>query len=154
MGGTEGWAEYVSADHGFSFRHPPDWTVEEDLRSASPSHQHLLWLRPQQDPLVQVSIGFKLAGEDVGIQRTGVGAGDLASRGGVLFLGQDVERIILVARGLDRSVLYAGGGEIQRGDLLFTLALDYIGPSSDDASLSQETQSQVDGIVASFQLSL
>jgi hypothetical protein len=122
-----------------------------DERAQTTSYQHLLWLKPPQYPLVHMSIGFKRAGEDIGIQRTGVGAGDIVRRGTVLFLGHPINREVLVAEGKDISVLYNGGSEIQRGDLVFTINLDYAGSPMDKTALTDDVEANADLIAASFE---
>jgi inhibitor of cysteine peptidase len=149
--GLKGWLEYKDAEHGFSFHYPPEWTVAMDERAQTTSYQHLLWLKPPQYPLVQMSIGFKRVGEDIGIQRTGLGAGDIVRRGTVLFLGGPVNREVLVAEGKDMSVLYNGGSEIQRGDLVFTINLDYAGSPMDKTALTDDVEANADLIAASFE---
>ena len=51
-------------------------------------------------------IAFKRADEDRRITPTGIGSGDLITRGVVSLLGQDVERNVLVALGKDMAVYY------------------------------------------------
>lgn len=150
--GYKGWLEYTNTEHGFSFLYPPDWTLEEDQKVPSTSYKHLIWLRPQKEPNVVLSVGFKRFSEDIGIQRTGVGPGDLVIRGTVTFLGQEITREVLVAEGKDMSILYNSAAEIQRGDLAFTLGLDYLGYPFDESTLQEDVQSIADMIVESFEL--
>ncbi len=147
----EGWQQYGDQQYGFALLYPPGWTAELDLRADSTSRQHLLWLRPPAKlGNIVFSVGYKRVGEEYGIQRTGVGAGELVERGSVLFLGQSVTRWALVAQGKDMSLLYDQAAEIRRGDMVFTLGLDYIGQPTDPSTLPEEVERQADLIVASF----
>ncbi len=147
-----GWVEYVNSGYGFKFRYPPEWTAELDLRSDSTYYQHLLWLRAPSKPVdgVVMSIAFERAGEDYGLQRTGIGAGDLVERDSVLFLGEPARRIVLVLEGNDMEVLYGTTGLFDRGDLRFAISLDYVG--TERRGLTPELQQTADLIVSSFEL--
>ena len=147
-----GWMEYVDSNYGFKFRYPPDWTAELDLRSDSTTYEHLLWLRAPEKPVagVEMLIAFERVSENYGIQRTGIGAGDLVERGSVVFLGQDTPRVLLVLEGIDMEVLYGGTGVIERGDLRFAISLSYVGVER--LGLTPELEQIADLIVASFEL--
>jgi len=147
--GYEGWLVYTNAAYGFSVRYPADWTLEEEQDPNSTMQGRQIILRPPQ-PMVMLVVGFKRADEEAQITRTGVGSGDLVTRGTVTFLGQDVTRHVLVAAGNDMTVLY-GEGEIHRSALAFSLSLDYLGQALDASALSEEIQTTADQIVASFQ---
>ena len=146
-----GWVEYVDQDHGFRFRYPPEWEATLDLRSDSTSYQHLLWLRASSKPVegVVMSIAFEAVGEDYGLQRTGIGAGELVERGSVLFLGEPAKRIVLSLEGLDMEVMYARTGLFERGDLRFAISLDYTG--NERRGLTPALEETGDLIVASFE---
>ncbi len=60
---------------------------------------HLVQLEPPAGSLGMLSIAFKRTAEDQQITRTGVGSGDLLTMGSVLFLGEEVDRVVLVAQG-------------------------------------------------------
>ncbi len=146
-----GWTEYVDSSNGFKFRHPPEWTAELDLRSDSTSYQHLLWLRAPSKPLpdVVMSIAFERVGENYGLQRTGIGAGDLIERGSIIFLGEPVKRIVLVLEGNDMEVMYGTTGLFDRGDLRFAISLAYRGVER--RGLTPELEQIGDQIVGSFE---
>lgn len=146
---TQGWQRYTQPTYGFTFLYPPGWTMKEDLNQLSTSYRHLLRLSPAGKDTVVLSIGFKKSGENYGIQRTGVGSGDFYPRGSVSFFGEPLQRQVLVANGLDMTVLY-GAGEIRRGELIFTLGLDFIGPPTGPAGLTVEQEQQADWVVESF----
>ena len=145
------WNEFDEPTYGFKFRYPPDWTGELDLRPQSTTYKHLLWLRAPSVPVdgVQMSIAFERVGEDYGLQRTGIGAGELTERGSVLFLGEPARRIVLVLEGLDMEVLYGQTGLFDRGDLRFAISLDYVG--DERRGLTPTLEQTADWIVASFE---
>ena len=147
-----GWMEYVDSGYGFKFRYPPEWSAELDLRPDSTTYQHLIWLRAPSKPVdgVQMMIAFERVGENVGIQRTGVGAGELIERDSVLFLGEPATRIVLVLEGKDMEVMYGATGAIERGDLRFAISLAYTGVER--LGLPSEWEQIADQIVASFEL--
>ncbi len=146
-----GWLEYVESGYGFKFRYPSDWTAELDLRPGSTTYQHLLWLRAPSKPVpdVVLSIGFERVGEDYGLQRTGLGAGELTERGSVVFLGEPLKRIVLVLEGNDMEVLYGTTGLFDRGDLRFAISLAYQGVER--GGLTPELEQTADLIASSFE---
>jgi putative hemolysin len=146
-----GWIEYVDSNYGFKFRYPPEWTAELDLRNDSMTYQHLLWLRAPEKPVagVEMLIAFERIGENVGIQRTGIGAGELIERGSVLFLGESAKRIVLVLEGKDMEVMYGYTGAFERGDMRFAISLSYVGVER--LGLTPELEQIADLIVASFE---
>ena len=146
---TQGWLVYKNSAYGFSFQYPPSWTVAEDLRPASTSYKHALWLQPKADALTRLVIGFKRSGESAGIGRTSLGQGELVERGTLTFLKQEITVRALVDRGKDRTLLY-GSGELQRGGLLFALFLDYLGEPAKVAGLSELDEAIAAGIITSL----
>ncbi|MEW6030687.1 MAG: DUF333 domain-containing protein [Chloroflexota bacterium] len=148
----DGWMEYVESNYGFKFRYPPEWTAELDMRSDSTTYQHLIWLRAPSKPVdgVQMMIAFEHIGENYGIQRTGIGAGELIERGSVNFLGEPATRIVLVFDGKDAEVMYGTTGAFERGDLRFAISLSYVGVER--LGLTPELEQVADLIVASFEL--
>jgi putative hemolysin len=145
-----GWIEYVESNYGFKFRYPPEWTAELDLRNDSMTYQHLLWLRAPSKPVagVEMMIAFERIGENVGIQRTGIGAGELIERGSVNFFGEPAKRIVLVLDGKDMEVMYGYTGAFERGDMRFAVSLSYVGVER--LGLTPELEQTADLIVASF----
>ena len=146
-----GWVEYVESNYGFKFRYPPEWTAELDLRNDSMTYQHLLWLRAPEKPVsgVEMIIAFERIGENIGIQRTGIGAGELIELGSVTFLGEPAKRIVLVLEGKDMEVMYGHTGAFERGDIRFAISLSYIG--LERLGLTPELEQIADLIVASFE---
>lgn len=147
----EGWVEYVESNYGFKFRYPPDWTAELDLRNDSTSYQHLLWLRAPQKPAagVEMIIAFERIGENIGIQRTGIGAGELIERDSVVFFGEPAKRFVLVLEGKDMEVMYGNTGAFERGNMRFAISLSYVG--IERIGLTPELEQIADLIVASFE---
>ncbi len=152
--GWKGWQTYTNASYGFTFQYPAEWKLEETRNSAkSPDtlNGHAVWLVPDANHDVLLQIAFKRSGEDIIIQRSGLGAGELIAWGKVLFLGTEIQRNVLVAQGQHVTVMYTGPGAIQRGDLIFTINLDYQGDDR-QAGLSDATEANADAIAASFQM--
>jgi hypothetical protein len=150
--GYEDWLAYTNAAYGFLLRYPSDWTLEENQNPASTLQGHALTLKPEQTSLAVLHVSYKRFDQDLLITRTGVGAGELVTRGAVSFLGQEIVRQVLVDAEKDMTVLYGSGGEISRGELVFALGLDYVGLSTDVTALSADMQAAADMIVASFEL--
>ncbi len=146
-----GWLEYVESGYGFKFRYPSDWTAEVDLRPGSTTYQHVIWLHAPSEPLpdVVLSIDFEQAGEDYGLQRTGIGAGELTERDSIVFLGEPLKRIVLVLEGNDMEVMYGTTGLFDRGDMRFALSLAYHGVER--RGLTPELEQTADLIVSSFE---
>jgi hypothetical protein len=150
--GYEDWLAFTNAAYGFLLRYPSDWTLEENQNPASTLQGHALTLKPEQTSLAVLHVSYKRFDQDLLITRTGVGAGELVTRGVVSFLGQEIVRQVLVDAEKDMTVLYGSGGEISRGELVFALGLDYVGLSTDVTALSADMQAAADMIVASFEL--
>jgi hypothetical protein len=94
-------------------------------------------------------IAFERIGENIGIQRTGIGAGELIERGSVVFLGEPAKRIVLVLEGKDMEVMYAHTGAFERGDMHFAISLSYVGVER--LGLTPKLEQIADLIVASFE---
>lgn len=131
---------YCNPDYGFSFSYPSDWQIEE--------RPHFVQLHNGD---LALSIGFKRVSENVNIVRTGVAAGDLLAMGAVPFLGRELSRDVLVYRGQEKAVLYAGAGEVEIGDLIFSLGLDKSALGDYESfAIDQAMQAQANAIVRSF----
>lgn len=139
------WHTYTHPTYGFSFRYPPEWTVQE--WSELPN---CVWLRHRQRPDLVLSVGVRWPGEAVAIQRTGVGAGELHTEGSVVFLGQELSRDVLIYEGRTKAVLYHRAEEIDVGGLVFTLSLDDRRADYAAADIEPAVQAQVDQIIESF----
>lgn len=66
---------------------------------------HAVYIEPRSASLVRLVVGFKYAAEDQQITRTGVGSGEIIQRGSVVFLGQSIDRDVLVLNGKDLAIL-------------------------------------------------
>lgn len=146
-----GWLEYTDTNYGFKLRYPPEWTAELDLRTDSTTYQHLLWLKAPGKPVedVQLNIAFERLDENYGLQRTGIGAGDLVERGKVLLLGEETSRTVLSLEGVDMEVMYGNTGPIERGNMRFAISLYYAGTQR--LGLTPELEQLADLIIASFE---
>jgi hypothetical protein len=140
----QGWQEHRDTTFGFAFYHPADWVLAE-----SKSH----WVRYRQpDSPASFTVAYRLADEQYGIQRTGVGSGDLVHFGTVAFLGQPVDRVLLVFEGQHLGVMYNGSREMPRGGLVFTVALDWAGQWPAKPAITPEQEAIADLMVTSFRL--
>jgi hypothetical protein len=138
-GQYENWHKYTNLTYGFSFSFPADWNVY--------TRDHSVWVRQGKQGL---NIGVRWPREEVRIQRTGVGAGELIAEGTVDFLGQTLSRTVLVYEGKDKTVLYSSAVELEVDGRIFTLSVDYF----DDPAivLSEEVQQTADKILETFEL--
>ncbi len=150
-----GWVQCTNVRYGFSFQYPPDWPLQEIVDPIDTSYGHAVYLTPLTDPSVRMIIAFKRADEDRPITPTGIGGGELVTRGGVSLLGQAVERIVRVELGKDMAVYYGWPRSAPTGgDLGFWLALD-CGCSAGNpaaAGLTPEVEQIADAIVESIEV--
>jgi hypothetical protein len=135
-----GSTRYEDNTFEFAFQVPPGWTVN----SLSPNVFRVT------SPNVVLTVGVKHGGEMIRISRTGVGAGELVSNGTAQFLGEPVTRKDLIFEDKLKTVLYASAGEIERGELVFTLSLDYLGTDYEAVDISDEDVATAEAILASF----
>jgi putative hemolysin len=148
----EGWRTYTHADYGFSFRYPPEWSLEEVQDPQHTMRDHLIRLGLGPDQKVRRLIGFKRAGEDLLLWPTGVGEGEFILKGTALFIGQAVNRNVLVCQNQDMMVFYQQAGGLHRGDVEFSLLLGYVGSCLDNFSIPLDLQTAADKVVASFEM--
>ncbi|MCL4562314.1 MAG: protease inhibitor I42 family protein [Chloroflexi bacterium] len=150
--GWKGWSVYTNEAYGFSFQYPPEWKVEDLEDPSFTLAGHAVWLTPDNGSNILLQIAFKRSSETITLGRTGVGSGDLVQNGTVMFLGQEVIRYVLVAQGKDYTVMYRQDGKIQRGNLEFTIDLDYRGLYTDPSALTAGIEANADAIVASVKM--
>jgi hypothetical protein len=149
------WATYTNDKYGFSFRYPADWKLKEITGSVDTMSGHAVHLLHPTDPTMRMIIAFKRADEDRRISPTGMGDGELVSRGSVSLLGQDVERIARVVLGKNLAVYYGWPRSATTGgDLVFWLALDCACSAGDPAvaGLTPEVEQIADAIVESIEV--
>jgi len=132
-----GWEKYVNTDYGFAFRYPATWMLEEGANLVKLSQGTL-----------RLTIAFRRQDEDVPPPWSGMPAGDFEGRGAVPFLGQKIEKTSLVYEGQVKLLTY----DAKVGDLLFSIRLEDL-VTADYAAIDipETAQSEVDGIVASFE---
>jgi formylglycine-generating enzyme required for sulfatase activity len=140
----DGWYRYTNLDYSFSFHYPSDWTLEERL--------HALVFHHQVVDTLYFTVGYHRVDEDLWLLRTGMPAGDFVSRGSVPFLGRALLRNVLVYEGKDKLVSYGYGDAQPWGDVVFGFFLDDYNASYEAVDLPEEVQSQIDQVVASFEL--
>jgi hypothetical protein len=139
----EEWLTYENSDYGFSFIYPPDWTLIESPNRIALAHQ---------GSSISLRVEVKYVGEDIEIVRSGVPAGDLISRGTLIFLGQQLARNVLVYHDKDKAVLYDNAGEIEVGDLLFVITLESNRADYESIEIPEDIQEEADEILESFTL--
>ncbi len=141
----QGMTTYHNTAYGFSFQYPSTWEL-----GGVGSLPNYIQLKSEKGAL---TIGYRRAKQQAGIQRTGVGSGDFVRAGWVQFLGKTLQRDLLVYGDKTKEVFYQGDCEFSVGDLVFTLGLDNNGfKSYEDADIPLNVQKEADQIVASFQL--
>ena len=138
------WQTYIDPAYGFLFHYPQGWKAEEA--------PNFVRLRYAQRPTLVLTIGFRHATEEASIQRTGVGAGDIVTKGTVTFLGRELSRDVLVYQGREKAVLYNYALEIPVDELVFTLSLDDLDPEYMSVLIEPGIQTVVDRIIESFEL--
>lgn len=139
---VEVWQEYTNADYDFRFRYPPSWTLVE-----RPNMLALVY----RGASIILGIGFKRSGEEVELQQYGGAAGDFVSRGTITFLGEEIEKDVLVFQGVDKEIHYNETSEINRNGLIFTLAVKS-NRNYDKAIIPEEIQVAADEVLATFEL--
>jgi hypothetical protein len=148
---ADDWPMYVQTSYGFSLRYPPEWLLSEVADPDDTMFEHRVTLTDPGQPGMALHIAFRNVSEDRQITPTGMGSGEVVSRGSVPLLGTDALREALVAEGKDMAILYGGGGEVPRGDLVFWIGLNYAGSPLSDPGLSLEVQALADAVIASIQ---
>ncbi|HVN54531.1 MAG TPA: protease inhibitor I42 family protein [Anaerolineaceae bacterium] len=149
LDGMKGWTTYIDQDYGFSLQYPPEWKLEE---AQGILEGHAIWLIPNTTRLARLQVAFRRANEDIQLSRSGLGSGELVPAGKVLFLGEEIQRQVLVFEGKHMTVMYTCPGCMQRGDLVYDFDLDYLGNWNDPAALPEEVEVDADLIIASVQL--
>jgi len=131
---------YHNPDYGFSFQYPASWELTETT--------NFIRLTSQKGIVV---IGYRRVTQQAQIQRTGVGEGDLISAGSIQFLGQTLQRALLVYEGKVKEVFYQNDSEFTVENLVFTLGLHYNRTTQYDAvDIPQDVQAEADQILESF----
>jgi len=136
-----GWARYIRASHGFSFRYPPDWNLVEGRNYVALGRGTL-----------NLVMGYRLASEDVNICCRAVQPeGELATTGAVDCLGREVERALLTCEDRTKVVIYNSMDEIPVGDLRLLIAAEDSAPDYDSASIPVDVLEEIDRIVKSLE---
>ena len=131
-----GWLSYSNETYEFTFRYPAAWTLKEESSLLMLSRGTLLF-----------AVAFQRQGEDVPSPWTGMPAGDIESRGTIMFLEQEIDKQALVYEGKVKGLSY--GAEVD--DLLFFIRLDDVAQVDYGAiEISKSTQDEIDQIVGSF----
>jgi hypothetical protein len=122
--GYQGWWAYNHPAYGFSIMLPPDWVVEEVTSGDALMNGHQLNLLAKDSPGGEkIRMAFRLAGEEVPLWPTGVGAGEFVTQGTLDIAGQAaVRRLFICPGGQVQSIWYFESedhADIQRGGLEF-----------------------------------
>lgn len=144
-GETANWKTYTNPAYSFSFKYPSTWSFEEKLPNS------ISFLN--QDKNFALIVDYKKAGDSTRIVRTGVGAGDLVTRGTVKFNDVNLTRDVLVYQNNDKEVLYNKAFEIKTGNLVFSISLTD-NTSLANAILTQSTEQEADQILSTFKFTL
>ncbi len=139
------WATYHDPTYAYSFRYPAErWTPVFPARD-----EHLLSLTYEADA---IALRVKVArlGEGVDLQLYGGAAGDFVPQGAVPFLGAEVERTARIYQDVVQAVHYNKTAAIQRGDLLFSLALVSNRDPDQGAIIPANVQAEADAILSTF----
>jgi hypothetical protein len=132
-----GWESYTNDEYHFAFRYPTAWALEEESNLLMLSQETLLF-----------AVAFQHQDETAPFPWTGMSAGDLESRGKILFLGQEIDKNALVYEGKIKALTYTANVD----DLLFSIRLDDMAGTDYQAiELSNSTQDEIDRILASFE---
>lgn len=148
----QGWESYNDSQYGFSFRYPPNWTLElgpepDPDAEQGPRFTRTIYL-DQGD--WRIYIGFHRADEEDILGGTGLPSGELVQRGAVSFFSLPMLKKELVLEDKVKA-LYYGPAEVE--NLVFVVRLDYRG--SDDYAeidIPSELSMEVDQILGSFGL--
>ncbi|MEW5870576.1 MAG: DUF333 domain-containing protein [Chloroflexota bacterium] len=133
---------YTNEQYGFSFNPPGEWAIE--------GYEHHLIFRQGEYFLF---VGFKRANEEVPPFRTGMPAGDFVDGGTASFLGEPINKKLLVFEGKNKVVDYQA--PLAAGDLQLYVWLDVQPAQGADYAaidIPAEIINQADQIVASFAL--
>ncbi|HLO18251.1 MAG TPA: hypothetical protein VK206_25695 [Anaerolineales bacterium] len=144
-GKYQGWCKFISEKYGFSLAIPRQWGI--CIR-----YENSIYICPRPSSTISLTVGFRRTAEDLTIQRTGVGAGEVVTEGKVYFLGEQISRDILIYQDKVKAVLYNNAVETKRDNLVFTLSLDDWKTDYEAVSLSPEVQATADKIIESFEL--
>jgi hypothetical protein len=143
-----GWASYVNTNHGFSFRYPPTWALEEVPAREDERGTWASSIRLTQGTL-RLIVQYMRTSEDA-LLEGGFGAGDVVDRGTVAFMGQQVPKQALVFEGQTKAVFCAA----EVGDLVFRVQLDDEpgeGVDYGTIDIPEPAQAEVDVILGSFE---
>jgi len=140
---TANWKTYTNSAYNFSFKYPQNWKINMDqpnkIYVTSPTNFALI-------------INYKVKGDSLNIVRSGVGAGDLVSKGIVEFGTKTVNKDVLVFQNQDKGILYDKSGEISVDSLVFSLSVDNLrSAAADYPTLDKQTEDQTDQILSTFQ---
>jgi hypothetical protein len=131
-------ARYVNEDHGFTFRYPTTWALEE-------AEDQMVMLI--HDGL-RLAIAFQAPDggpPDLG----GLPSGKLKTVGKMAFMGGEIDKQAVVYKGKVKVLLC----EANAGDIRFVFRLDdVIAVDYEAVEISKTAEQEMDAIVASFEI--
>ncbi|MBN1247590.1 MAG: hypothetical protein JXC32_08015 [Anaerolineae bacterium] len=142
------WAKFADADYGFSFRYPPEWSIELlGDRPAGPEGEPAApAIRLTQDTL-EILIEYKHPDEDGIIGPGSLPEGIVEDRGNVTLFDREVPRHVLVYEGKDKSVFV---GDRFPDIELYIQMNDNRGDDYAAAAIPQEAHEVFEAILATF----
>ena len=152
------WAFYTNNDYGFSFHYPPNWPIQEI--PSDTTHPNIIRVRWE---MLRLVVQYNRVGDHIPIGQLAP-AGDPQARGTAGFLGQNLNRIVMVEDGRVKGVMYqAPEGPVQAGDLGFDVSLRSVAAdeclqeferecSFQTIDIPAALQTEADLIISSFRL--
>jgi putative hemolysin len=132
---------YINTDHSFAFEYPAAWTLEEAPQALKLSRDDIL-----------IYIAYKRTGEEWDIHWTGMPEGDFVEAGQMPFLGQMLQKRLLVFEDKVKVVTYDLPEETSAllGLDVRVRVDDRHGVSYAETEVSKEVQAETEQILASF----
>jgi putative hemolysin len=134
---------YASSEYGFAFEYPATWRIEEVPQALMLSRDEVL-----------IYIAYKTIDDPWVIHWTGMPEGEWEKAGQVPFLGEMLQKTLLVFAGKVKVVIYTLPEEtpsISGLDVRVRVD-DRTGRSYDEMEIAADLQAEVEQILASFQI--
>ncbi len=147
---TQNWNSYRVEGYSFSFLYPKHWQVN----SADANHLQVLYKN------TMLTIGYRLVSDKKVSLAPVIKQVENSTRyQSFNFLGEAISIAMIVqtdstggGQSAWKAIYYDGGGEVTRGQLVFTLRLENIDKSKTLASLSPDEVHAFDFIIGSFMI--
>ena len=147
----QGYRLYVQTDYGFTFKVPPDWTVQESALVCPDRSwgQHFVRLSPPAQPDLFLQVGFRRPDEPIRITSASVAAGEMQSMPPLPFFNQSITPQRLVYQGKDKALSYALDVPVAE-NLIVSVSLHDASSDYASAVLPPDLQTVADAVVQSF----